>query len=408
MKIIKVEAFAIQAKNPDKQEYWGKRSWVSQRQTDAASVVVRKGLEYPLKWRMKASYSDTIDTCIVKVTTDEGITGWGEAKAPVAPQAAQTIVEQLLAPIVLGQDPFDIQLLWEKMYASMRLRGHMSGFFMEAISGIDIALWDILGKAVNLPVHKLLGGMYRHEIELYGSGVPGLREGADQAAVDDVIRDTQHIVEKGFKAVKIAGGHGVEADLKTIEIVRSVVGNDRAIYLDAAGNYNLSKAMELGKLIQGQGVGFLEAPIPPEFFEAYGQLAKQLEIPIASDLITGRYQAQEYFRHGGLDLAQPDVCRAGGISECKKIADLADVYGAAFAPHLSIGSAIHFAASAHLAAAVPNFMVMEYWIGDNPLGSAILEQPFEAVNGVLPVPQGPGLGIVINEDALLQHAVNRR
>jgi D-arabinonate dehydratase/D-galactarolactone cycloisomerase len=407
MKITKVEAFAIQARNPSKQEYWGKRSWVTVRDADASSQVVPKGLEYPLKWRMKASYSDTIDTCIVKVTTDEGLVGWGEAKAPVAPQVAQTIVEQLLAPIVLGQDPWDIQVLWEKMYSTMRLRGHLSGFFLEAISGIDIALWDLMGKASGKPIHKLLGGAFRTEIEVYGSGIPGLREGADQAAVEDVIRDTQQMIDRGFKAVKIAGGHGVEADLKTIAVVRDVIGPNRTIFLDTAGNYDLSKAMRLGQAIAHLNVGFLEAPVPPEFVEVHGQLARALDVPIASDLITSRYQAQSYFRHDGLDLVQPDVCRAGGISECKKIADLADVYGAAFAPHLSIGSAIHFAASAQLAAAVPNFMIMEYWIGENPLGSVILNKPFEASNGVLAVPNGPGLGIEINEEALLKHAVAR-
>jgi len=175
MKIAKVEAIAIQAVNPSQQEYWGKRSWVSARQTDENSIIVRKGLEYPLKWRMRASYSNTIDTCIVKLTTDDGLVGWGEAKAPVAPQTVQTIIERLLAPIVIGEDPFDVQLLWEKMYSTMRLRGHLSGFFLEAISGVDIALWDLMGKAVNKPIHKLLGGAYRKEIELYGSGAEGRR-----------------------------------------------------------------------------------------------------------------------------------------------------------------------------------------------------------------------------------------
>jgi len=222
-----------------------------------------------------------------------------------------------------------------------------------------------------------------------------------------VIRDTKHIVGRGFKAVKIAGGHGVAADLKTIEAVREAAGPHCMIMFDAAGNYNLSKAMELGRRMQELGVAFFEAPVPPEFVQVHGQLARALDIPIASDLITSRYQAQEYFRHDGLDLVQPDVCRAGGITECRKIADLADVYGAAFAPHVSIGSAIHFAASAHLAAAVPNFMIMEYWIGANPIGSAILKTPFEAENGVLPVPQGPGLGIEIDEEALRAHEAKR-
>lgn len=407
MKIAKVQAFALRARNTGSEEYWGKRSWATARTVDPGSVIVKPGLEFPAKWRMRASYSETIDTCIVKVETDDGLVGWGEAKAPVAPEAAQTIVEQLLAPIVTGCDPFDVQVLWEKMYSTMRLRGHLSGFFLEAISGVDIALWDLMGKAAGKPIHKLLGGAYRSEIELYGSGVPGLRAGADRAALEEVIRDTRNIVERGFRAVKIAGGHGLEADLRTVEAVREAAGDERLILFDAAGNYNLSKAMELGRALEERKVGFLEAPVPPELTDQHAQLAQALHIPIASDLITSRYQAQDYFSRGALDLVQPDVCRAGGITECRRIAELADVYGAAFAPHVSIGSAIHFAASAHVAAAAPNFMIMEYWIGQNPIGSAVLKRPYEAVNGVLPVPQGPGLGIEIDEDALLAHAVRK-
>ncbi|AQS56959.1 mandelate racemase/muconate lactonizing enzyme family protein [Novibacillus thermophilus] len=404
MKITKVETYAIQAENTGEQEYWGKRSWVTEQKKNQSKVVVPEGLEYPPKWRMRASYSDTIDTCIVKVQTNEGIIGWGEAKAPVAPKVVKTIIDELLTPIILNRDPFETEVLWEKMYSTMRLRGHLSGFFLEAISGIDIALWDILGKSLNQPIYKLLGGAFRDEINLYGSGVPGLRQGADQDAVNQLIRDTENLLQKGFNAIKIAGGHGITADKKTIEIVRDVAGSQCALYLDTAGNYNLKSAKELGEFAEEYGVGFLEAPAPPELISVYSELSNAINIPIASDLITSRYQAQAYFEKKALDLVQPDICRAGGITECRKIAFLADVNGAAFAPHVSIGSAIHFAASAHLAAAVPNFMIMEYWAGVNPIGSAILKTPFEQVNGKLKLPQKPGLGIDIIEDKLLAYA----
>lgn len=404
MKITKVETFAIKAPNPSSEEYWGKRSWVSEFKTNPEELVVAKELEYPAKWRMRASYSETIDTCLVKIHTDEGYIGWGESKAPVAPSVSKTIIDELLTPIILNRDPFDVDVLWEEMYSSMRLRGHLSGFFLEAISGVDIALWDLMGKKAKQPIHKLLGGAYRSTIEVYGSGVPGLRPGADQQAVNRLIKDTQNILDKGFNRLKIAGGHGLQADIKTIEVVRETVGDSCTIFLDAAGNYDLSTAHQLGVALHKLGVQFLEAPVPPEYISVYGQLAKSLEIPIASDLITSRYQALDYFQHHGLDMVQPDICRAGGISECRKIAVLADTYGVGFAPHISIGSVIHFAASAHLAAAIPNFKVMEYWVGENPLGNNVLTEPFGAEQGLLKVPEGYGLGIQFDEAKLLKHS----
>ncbi|HLN15075.1 MAG TPA: enolase C-terminal domain-like protein, partial [bacterium] len=126
--------------------------------------------------------------------------------------------------------------------------------------------------------------------------------------------------------------------------------------------------------------------------------------PIATDLLCTRYQVREFLVRGALDVVQPDVCRSGGLTECRRIAQLADVFGAGVAPHVSIGSAIQFAASAHLAAATPNFVIMEYWIGDNPIGNPVLRRPLRLEDGMLEVPVGPGLGLDIDEAALLRHA----
>jgi D-arabinonate dehydratase/D-galactarolactone cycloisomerase len=134
--------------------------------------------------------------------------------------------------------------------------------------------------------------------------------------------------------------------------------------------------------------------------EGYVQLAKALDIPIALDSLTSRFEARELIRLGGIDVVQPDVCRAGGITESRRIAELADAFGLAFAPHVSIGSAIHFVATAHLACAMPNTLTSEYWIGDNPMGDRILETPLRLEGGYLETPSGAGLGIAIREDVL--------
>ena len=147
MKIISVEAFAVQAKPIDRQAYWGSRTWGEASVGRPAEISA----EYPSPVRRRFVYSKTIDTCLVRITTDDGLIGYGEAKAPVAPQVTKAIIDLLLADVVLGADARDITVLWERMYAGMRVRGHQAGFYLEAISGIDIALWDLAGKAANCP-----------------------------------------------------------------------------------------------------------------------------------------------------------------------------------------------------------------------------------------------------------------
>jgi D-galactarolactone cycloisomerase len=406
VKITAVDAFALRAPSPVAQTYWGSRAWASEpsRVTDIDPGRTAWE-EYPPRWRMRAAYSPTINTVIVRLATDNGLMGYGEAKAPVAPEATREIVRDLLAPVVLGADPFDIDVLWERMYGTMRLRAHASGFLLEAISGVDLALWDLAGKALGVPACKLLGGVYRDSVKVYASGLPGLKRAGDEAGRRQLQDDARGLVARGFRAIKLAIGFGGEADLETVRAVREAAGEDVQLFCDAAGNYDVVQAGGLGRQLERLGVGWLEAPIPPEHVEGHATLAHALNIPIATDLLSTRYQVRDFLMRGALDIVQPDVCRAGGLSECRRIAQLADVFGAGFAPHVSIGSAIQFAASAHLAAAVPNFVIMEYWIGENPLGDVTLKTPLDLHDGMLRVPMGPGLGLEINEDALLRYAV---
>jgi L-alanine-DL-glutamate epimerase-like enolase superfamily enzyme len=397
MKIASIEAFAIQKKPVDSKPYWGSRAWGSQesaRQREISS-------EYPTPWRRRYIYSPTIDTVVVRITTDDGLTGYGEAKAPVAPAVAKTIIDELLAPIVLGQDPRDHLLLWERMYAGMRVRGHRAGFYLEAISGIDIALWDLAGRAAGLPIYQLLGGSFRNPVRVYASGLPALPAAAPQEAWDELAAEAEAIRGRGFTGLKMALGRGLEGDLRSVRLLRERLGDDFILYTDAAGVYDRAQAMRLGRELQDLGAGWLEMPTFPEDVEGYVELAKALDLPIALDSLTSRFEARELIRLGGIDVVQPDVCRAGGITECRRIAELADNFGLAYAPHVSIGSAIHFAATAHLASAMPNTLTSEYWIGDNPIGDRILETPLRLDSGYLETPSGPGLGIAIRENVLL-------
>ena len=396
MKITKVESFAVQAKPADTKAYWGSRAWGGG-QVDVRADI---SLEYPSPFRRRYTYSKTIDTVIVVLTTDDGLVGYGEAKAPVAPQVTKEIVDRLLAEIVLGADPRDVTVLWERMYAGMRVRGHRAGFYLEAMSGVDIALWDLAGKSAEMPIYQLLGGAFRESVRVYASGLPALDFDAPDEQFAQLATEAKDIQRERYTGLKMALGKGIRGDLKSIRKVRDAVGSDFILYADAAGAYDTAQAMRLGKELEELGVGWFEMPIFPEDIDGYAELARELTIPIALDSLTTRYEAGEFIRRRALDIVQPDVCRAGGITECRRIAELADAFGLAFAPHISIGSAIHFVASAHLASAMPNTITSEYWIGKNPIGDSILEQPFVMKDGYMHTPSGPGLGIKIIEKAL--------
>jgi D-arabinonate dehydratase/D-galactarolactone cycloisomerase len=398
MRIVDIEAIAISAPNPAG-TYWGKASWGAEASDGPPNPLAHwQPTQVPHPARMRPSYAVGIDTTLVRIETDSGLVGWGEAKAPVAPRVAQTIINDLLRELVIGADPRNIEVIWETLYASMRLRGHDGGFLVEAISGIDIALWDILGKHTGEPIHRLLGGAYRDQIKVYASGVPATKAARGEADHARMLAAAQSAVDRGFQGLKMAIGSGPAADVASVRAVRELVGPDMAIFADAAGNYSVGQAVAVGRELETLGVGFLEAPLPHEFVDGYAEIARALSLPIANDVITTRYQVLDYLKKSALDIVQPDVCRTGGITELKRIAVLCDAFGVGFTPHVSIGSAIHFIASAHCAAAAPNLHQMEYWFGLNPLGDAILVEPaLGLVAGHLPVPTGPGLGIEIDE-----------
>ena len=406
MKIISVEAIPIQA--PFTEVYWGNQSWGRAKSDDATAPGLPTGddrSQYPHFWRSRAAYSPTIDTTLVKITTDDGIVGWGEAKSPVAPTITATIIRDLASGLLVGEDPTNPLLHWERLYGAMRIRGGSQGFWMDVISGIDIALWDIMGKAYGLPLHQLLGGAFRNRVQIYASGIPGLRAEAPPEAWDRLRQTALDIRARGFEGAKMGIGLGVEGDIRSVQTVRETLGSDFTLFVDAAGMYGLGDALRLGRALDKLNIGWFEAPVPPEDTAFGAILTASLAVPIASDQIFNRWQARDLLLAGSLDVIQPDVCRTGGISECKRIVDLADAFGKAATPHVSIGSAVHFAASVHLAATLPKQTWMEYWYAPNPLGNAILKTPLQVKGGYFYVPLEPGLGIEIDEAALRQYAI---
>jgi D-galactarolactone cycloisomerase len=393
-RIARVEAFALKVPPPAGKTYWGKASWG----TEEARRHRPLSTEYPPPQRRRYIYSDTLDCCLVRLETEAGCVGWGEAKAPVGADATARIVEGLLGPLVIGASPLQVRVLWERMYGAMRVRGHSTGFWLEAISGVDIALWDLAGQLLGQPIHVLLGGAFRDRMRVYASGLPALYDGSDEDALARLADLARGHVSDGFLAMKMAIGHGIENDVRAIEAVRAAISPACDLFVDAAGVYEPQQAIRLGRHLERLEVGWFEMPIPTDNLPGYIQVAGALDVPIALDALANRFQARDYVGGGGLDVIQPDVCRSGGISECLRMGEVADLYGAACAPHVSIGSAVQFAATLQLGLALPNLLIAEHWIGENPIGDAILTAPMPKPEaGYIAVPTGPGLGIDVDE-----------
>ncbi|MEM6282341.1 MAG: mandelate racemase/muconate lactonizing enzyme family protein, partial [Chloroflexota bacterium] len=308
---------------------------------------------YFLRPPYRALYSAYFETAFVRITTDDGLVGWGEALAPVAPEVVSTIVEQLLRPVLVGRNPLDGSVLWNVMYDLMRERGYYGGFMLDAISACDIALWDLRGKLLGQPVYQLLGGTHRERIPCYVSGLPRPTN-AERVAL------AQEWTTKGFHNFKLAAGYGVTEDAQSIEALRTTLGDDVTLLLDAHWVYSLDQAVTLGRLLEALDTAVFEAPMNPEDIDGHVRLAEAVAVPVAiGETERTRFQFQPWLIRRGADLLQPDVGRAG-ISETIKIANMAEVFNIPVAPHLSVGLGICIAASVHVAAAIQNLFMLEY------------------------------------------------
>jgi L-alanine-DL-glutamate epimerase-like enolase superfamily enzyme len=344
------------------------------------------------------AYPPQAQTCVVRITSEDGTVGWGEGHAPLGPRVTCAVVTDVLAPLLIGQDALAIEHHWERMYGSMRLRGHGSGYQMEAISAIDIALWDLAGKLLEVPVYSLLGGPFHTSLPVYASGVPG-------ASVDERVSNALRFVAEGYTAVKASIGRGhIDTDLAGIKALAEALSGRADLLVDAHGAYTADTAVGVGRELQRLGVYWLEDPLPPEDVDGYVHLSAALEMPIAcGETECTRWQFEERLRRRSVDIILPDVCRAGGISEGRKIATVASLHNTRWAAHVSMGSSIHVAAAAQLAAASANFLILEFSSSANPIGDELLQIRLRPESGVLTVPESPGLGITFDQSKLQAH-----
>ena len=348
---------------------------------------------YFLRPPYRALYSAYFETAFVKISTDDGLTGWGEALAPVAPETVGVIVEQLLAPALMGRDPLDGNVLWNVMYDLMRERGYYGGFMLDAISACDTALWDLRGKILSQPVYQLLGGAYRDAVPCYVSGLP-------KPSAEERVELALSFVDEGFDAFKLAAGHGVRADTQSVKALREALGDEATLLLDAHWVYHLDDAVRLGKNLEELDAGFFEAPINPEDIESHAQLASAIAVPVAiGETERSRYQFRPWLTQKAADILQPDVGRAG-ISEVFKIASMAETFNVRMAPHLSVGLGICIAATLHVAAAIPNLYLLEYQPPVFEVANMLLTEALTCADGRYELPRGAGLGVELDEKRL--------
>jgi D-galactarolactone cycloisomerase len=368
--------------------------------TTVRAHVLEAKLSEPFAY--SRAWYDTRSAMIVEIETDAGVTGWGECYGPARMTAA---VVQSVAPWLIGADPLCTDVLWRSIYARLRDHGQ-KGVVIQGLSGIDIALWDIKGKHFGVPAYQLLGGAQRGEVQAYATGLYRRKSGDP---LDYLAAEAAGYAAEGFKAVKLKVGFGVEEDAAVTHAVRAAIGSDVALMVDANHAFDATAAIRLGRMIEPQDISWFEEPVPPEDLAGYRAVKAAQSIPIAGgECEFTRFGFREMLATRAVDIVQPDTCAAGGLTECKKIADMSEAFGVRYNPHVW-GTGIAIAASLQLLAVLPPHTptslqalepLLELDRTEHPIRQAILTQPIAHAGGMVRVPDGPGLGIEVDRAAL--------
>lgn len=338
-------------------------------------------------------------TTLVRIKTAEGLEGIGEAYGLPAPEVTATIIGKLLKPMLIGRDAMANEALWQMMYDAQKGAGRTRDFYLEAISGVDQALWDLRGKALGVPVHTLLGGPVREAIWCYSSPIPFL------PTPEESVAKAREFLAAGFTAMKLKLGRGVETDVAHAAAVKEAIGKATPLMVDLNCAYDVHTAIQVGKELERIGVYWLEEPLPVDDIAGLAEVRRRVDLPaVTGETHFTKYDFRELLKHEAVDIVMPNLARAGGITEVKRIAALCDAYHVQVAPH-GVGSGINIAATLQLCAAIPNFLIYEYNQLLNPLRHGLLASKLEFKDSCLQVPTGAGLGIDVNEAAIAEYTV---
>jgi len=357
---------------------------------------------------------------LVEIETDEDITGWGECFGPgnIA-LANKFIVEKVIQPLIKGENPTNKEYIWHKVYNSLRDSGQ-KGMPIQALSGIDIALWDILSKKANLPLYQLLGGKCNNQIPVYGYGMMLQKKPVEQL-IELFQKEAKEIKEKNFKAMKMKIGIGPKDDLKLVKAVREAIGDDYKLMVDANHAYNLSDALHIGKGLDEMNIYWFEEPVAPEDYEGYKELKKKLNTNIAGgEAEFTKYGWNQLIKNRCVDIAQPEVCGLGGITEYLKVSALAQSNFIPIINHVW-GSALSIAVNLHLLTSMPDMPgglfpskpMLEFdTTSKNKFITELAEEKFSILdqvknnNGFAKPLEGIGIGINPSKDFIKKYEVS--
>lgn len=366
---------------------------------DVRTYVLSAPLREPFAWSFNST--DARSGCLVEIIAEDGTSGWGECFGPAALNAA---IVAAFKPHLVGQDGGATDRLWLHLYNHSRDQGQ-KGLTITALSGVDIALWDLKGKKLGASVASLMGGPFRREVPAYATGTYRLRQGDP---LDYVVREVKGYVAEGFGAVKLKIGFDVAADLRLIAAVREAIGPGVGLMLDANHGFDVVEAIELGRAAAKYDVGWFEEPVVPDDLGSYCEVRRGQPIPVAGgECEFTRWGFREVLTRRAMDIIQPDTCAAGGLSECKKIADMAAAFGVRYVPHVW-GTGVGLAAALQLLSVIPHDPprhtprepLLEFDRSEHPFRQAVLKSPLEHVGGRVRIPDAPGLGIEVDREAV--------
>jgi galactonate dehydratase len=350
----------------------------------------------------------------VKVETDQaGLYGWGEASLEWKTRSVVGAVEDF-APMIVGEDPSRIEHLYQKMYRQSFWRAGIIG--LSAISGIEQACWDILGKSLNMPVYKLLGGAVRDKVRMYthlgGGDMKAVYETQKSADAGVFVDRLKEVMERGYSAVKVLITPPSEAlsrigeykyAERVMDAMRTAAGDDIDIMVDCHGRHSMANAIEFCRVLAPYKPYFVEEPVPPENVDVLAEVRRASPVPIATgERLATRHQFREIFEKHACHVIQPDLCHCGGLWEAKKIAAMAEAYMMGVAPHNPLGPVAN-AAALHFALSTPNFLIQEDMLLDVPWRWEVVRHSLETKDGYWLPSDAPGLGIEVDEEAAKQH-----
>ena len=323
---------------------------------------------------------------LVKITSTDGSVGWGETYGIVAPQAVVAIIEDVLAPRLVGRESDDVAALWEELYALMRVRGHWSGFFTDALAGVDIALWDLKGKLAGRPVYELLGGKRRDRIAAYASGLP-------RATLGQRVALARELSAQGFRGVKFAAAVSGEGVIDEMRALRMALGPDVDVMVDLHWRYTPTEAIALIEALEPWHPYFAEAPCAPEDIDGQAEIAGRVAVPIAGgEEWSTVYQVRPRLAHRCVSIVQPEVAHTG-LSQFMAIGRLAAEHGVRVIPHATIGVGIFHAASLHGAASLNEIPSHEHQHSVFDANLRFVQTRMRCANGFFELPDGSGLGV---------------